>query len=541
MNHSDCAGKGSPSKASILAWFSNRMEDTQFCVIFTFGLSAFIAFALSAAVLPIPRVHDEYSYLLAADALSQFKTSAPTHPHWHHFESFHVIHEPCYASKYPPGQALTLAVGQWLGHPIIGACFATAAALAGVMWMLIGWMPKRANMFVSLLLSTHPGIQLIWGQSYMGGAVAMLGGAMLLGALIRLTPKFELRYSLIGASGVSLLVITRPMEGSVLTVCVAIALLAKLIVDSSWELRLFLTRVVLPVSAVGTLAALGFFSYNASITGKMFKMPYQIHEETYGWNPLFLWQDPGEMPQYRHRIIERFYETDVKRTELEYGSLLAFAKRKGELFLNQEGFFFGCSLFFGIFGIPLALRQRRFWLAIGILVPVLAAGFVTPWGDSQYLAPIAPIILLLAFGGLLEIWDQRFHYPVIKKLVWLLAVMHCFWMVIDTSEIVSRQNETWQAHRKTIESRLQALPKKDLVFVRYNDETHCFHEEWVYNRLDIDQANVVWAREISPAEDMELIEYFGDRRVWIVQPDEDPNKLIAYQKNESTSTGQATP
>jgi hypothetical protein len=66
-----------------------------------------------------------------------------------------------------------------------------------------------------------------------------------------------------------------------------------------------------------------------------------------------------------------------------------------------------------------------------------------------------------------------------------------------------------------------------LVIVRYSPQ-HSPHIEYVFNRANIDSSQIVWARDMGEAKNKELLDYYPDRRVWLLQPDAPPLSLIPY-------------
>ncbi len=138
------------------------------------GVVAFAAGALLSWLRPpVPHIHDEFSQLLGADTFARGRAANPTHPMWVHFETFHVLHEPAYASKYPPAPMLLMALGQAVaGSPLVGVAFAGAA----ITWMLQAFVPPRWAFWGGLLAAFHfswygaaaPGMSPLgyWSQSF---------------------------------------------------------------------------------------------------------------------------------------------------------------------------------------------------------------------------------------------------------------------------------------------------------------------------------------------------------------------------------------
>jgi len=262
-------------------------------------LTGFLAFTLSVAVtavrVPVPRLHDEFSYLLAADTFSHGRLTNPPHPMWVHFETFPVLQQPTYASKYPPAQGLFLALGQRLGHPIIGVWLTGALAAAACCWMLQAWVPGRYALLGGLLVAFHHGLRFYWND-YWNGSVAMFGGALVFGALPRLQRRLRTGPALALAFGIVLLANSRPFFGLLACLPVAASLFSRIIGRRRPPLTISLRKLVIPVVSLLSLAAAGMAYYNARLTGDALTLPYQLHNATSPTHRTFFGRSPPPCP-----------------------------------------------------------------------------------------------------------------------------------------------------------------------------------------------------------------------------------------------------
>jgi len=512
------------------------------------GFLAFAASALTAVVygIPQPRIHDEFSYLLEADTFAQARLTNPPHPLWQHFESFHIIGQPTYASKYPPAQGLMLALGQVVvGHPIAGVWLSVGLAAAAICWMLAGWVPLRWAWIGGLLAVVRlvfsgalnfKGLDTFgyWSQTYWGGAVAALGGALVFGALPRILKKPRPRDALWLALGLVILANSRPFEGLVVCLPAAAVLGVWLFKTRSGDWRSRGRRVVLPATLVLLLGALWMGYYNFRVTGNPFLMPYQVYEAAYAVTPFFLWQPLKPAPPYNHQPMMEFNVIWSAACHQEQQSLADWLMACKWKVQNLWMFYFGILFAPFMAALPWTWHRFRVKFALAVWGLLILAFMTATWASPHYAAPAFSLAILLMVECLRQVrlatWRGRRVGPALAAAA--LPVLLVTPIVIFV--VAQHLNPTdWHLDRARILQNLENDAGRHLVLVRYSPG-HSPHEQWIYNRADLDGAKVVWAWEMGPEADRELLDYFKDRRVWLLNADVLPRRLVAYPETQAT-------
>ncbi len=526
--------------ASLLNDWLTRLGDSHvWPYVGLFGL-AFGASLLVGLVngIPVPSAHDEFAYLLAADTFASGRLANPTHLLWPFFETFHVIHEPSYVAKYPPAQGLVLGFGQWIsGTPILGA-WLTAGLLAAVTyWMALGWIPRPWALLAALLSTIQLAGPSYWAQSYWGGNMAAIGGALVLGAAPRIVRSPSPGVGVAAGAGLTLLALSRPFEGLLTATAMAGFVWLRMGRSDSAGWSACFRRAV-PAAAVVLLAGgtwLGF--YNQRTVGDPLKLPYQVHEETYSMSSLKPWKTVEAPPAYRHRVLAQFHHMEKEgRARTQTPGMIV---KQAPLKAGAMGIFF--LGFFGLpalVGLPGAMKEDK-----GLVVLAATGGLVllaSMWtiAFAHYLAPVAPLLYVLLAASVASLAGRSVQSRTARWTLNLVAMLFVGVVGLRLAfTFVPVSEETFGVQRARVADSLADRPGRDLVFVQYT-RAHTVHNEWVYNAADIDGSEVVWARDMGPDANRELLRYYPDRRPWLllvghedqmVEPDQaEPVRLMDY-------------
>lgn len=539
---------------------------------------------------PVPRATDEFAYLLAADTFASGRLTNPSPPLPEFFESPHVLIRPTYAAKYMPGQGLFLALGQQLtGHPIAGVWLTAGFACAAIFWALLAWASRFFAAFGAVLFYLQAVLYSYWSQSYWGGMVSALGGALAIGAIARSERLSIGRVDGVWLGlGVVLVLSSRPLEGILVVGLAAI-----------WSIRgarsVTLSSALMHAFIIGSLGVLCLGIYSWRVTGSPLESPYALHEQQYQEAPPFAFMSMRPSIKYSTDELARYYrqiEVEPYRAMQSLGGV-ARAMIAG---LSLWSSFWGgvvtllpvillgltdswstrwlqvlvlgawsCLGAFGPSGAPLAVLWlfaivlqgvvcyricTRRWprVAVVLLGVVLCEAGVTKWYFPHYAAAASVLVIAVQVEAYRRLWLGRWwgRERVGRWIAMSSVMMLCLLRAADVFAGARRPDLLssplailpapghWSVERARIRTWLDGQPYPSLVFVEYSS-AHQPTQEWVYNRARLKDAHVVWARDLGAARNATLRRTLAGRRAWILAVDESPLRLRDYDEELGTA------
>ena len=158
-------------------------------------------------------------------------------------------------------------------------------------------------------------------------------------------------------------------------------------------------------------------------------------------------------------------------------------------------------------------------LSLMLALVLLAMRSISQWHwrgkpTGRFLARSIPIICILMF--VLRALAGPLHLPIHQfyTAAWYQYPVRTF-------------------GRGDVIKQLQEYPGRHLVVVQYKPDHNQFFE-WVYNDADIDHSRIVWARDMGPTKNEELLDYFKDRQIWLLEADANPPRLTPYSSAQSS-------
>lgn len=449
---------------------------------------------------PVPDVSDEWSYLLAADTFASGRVTNPASPH-PSLVGEHVIGSPTYQSKYPPATSLMLALGQRLGdEPVVGLWLSAGLLAAACTWCFQAWLPPGWAMFGGLLLAFRLGLGSYWNQSYWGGSMAAIGGALLYGAAMRLTRKPRLAESLLLALGLALLANSRPLEGMLVSLPAAWMLGRWFYGLTQPGRRAAIRTVVLPVALMLTLTASGIAYYNWRVTGEASLMPHFHYKDLYQFHSEFVWN--------RQADASSAHEIPISPKSGEATSWWSVG-------LLQGSYRVWLVLFFMLspaLAVPLLLgfasfRDRSAWILVIACLLVLLSHFAVDRFFPHYAAPLVAPMWILALSVLKSLDELKWRRRLAGTGLGIVASL-----VIVVSFLVQipafRPDEGAPSRSlKEAGALLEAKSGQHLVLLQPGPRFN-------RNGADLWGTDVLWAFDYGVESNRELVELFPQHTRW---------------------------
>jgi len=481
-----------------------------------------VAFWVWGATLdPVSTIHDEASYLLQARIFSTFHWTAAARPLPQFFEQYHVFVSPVLMSKYPPGHALMMVPGIWLGAPAL-----VPLLFIGVTGALLYILASRvANSVVALLalvfwLTSAAVLQRL--PSYLSESTSgmlWLGGWL---ALLNWREDGRTRWLLLLAACIGWGALTRPFTWVLYTIPVALVVGRSLLVRRAW-------REIGSVLLVGGCSVALLLLWNARSTGDLATTPYSEYAQEYFPEDVLgfganMRQPSRVLPDDMKKFSAWTHDLHADHTIRALPRTLV--SRLGVMKRDMWGGWRKPLLLFAALGLLTASGAVGFAASSSALLILGHLVYAHPASWTVYYLEIQPFLAFVTALGLwrfltvfdgktVKHWVSRGDRAMTRDcaaatLVVILLAPKLVLGIIGQH----RARLSSSAYQRDFQSGLAKLPGERLVvFIRYATN-HSPHNSLITNEPDLSEARV-WTVYDRGVEDRALMRLAPERTAYL--------------------------
>lgn len=460
--------------------------------------------------------HDEAAYRLQAEIFAAGRWNLPSPPWPEFWEQMAVLVTPVLAPKMPPGHALIMVPGVWVGAPGLAA-----VVLAGVSGGLIFSLVRNATnvwiAFLTWLLWLTAPKAMIWRSAYFSEATTAALWVIGWWSATKWLSGRQVRWLVAVAACVGWGMITRPLTMLVYAIPLGALVILKLREWKSWN-------QLVPASLVGILLISVIPLWSAKTTGDAFTAPLATYTQQYmPWDvPRFgLDTTPPlrELPADLASVADQFKELHTEHTLKNLPTILR--DRVVHIASGMWGGWRWPLLVAAVVGL-LACTPMIWFVVVTATLLILSYGSYVHTPDwSVYYYEMAPVLALLSALGislLVNTLSRALYRPgelraeeqaVSNTSLAIIALLLIVPSIGDARTAQSRRQRETQFFRLFEQATISLPSEKSIVFVRYGPN-HVGHFSLVRNVSDIEKART-WVVYDRGSANTELMRDAPDR------------------------------
>jgi hypothetical protein len=465
-----------------------------------------------------PIFHDELSYIFQARLFASGRWSAPSPPMPDMFAQPHLLVAPVMASKYPPGHALLLSLGQLVGMPAL-VVLALVALRAAVTFALVRRLTNGGIALLTCALLLN-GDSLRWSASYFSETTT---GALLVVcwyALLRWHEEGSAGWIALAALSLGWCAITRPYSAMLFAIPIGIVVLRDVWRTRRW--RHLALAMALGSAIVGILPL-----WSARTTGDWALWPATLYTRDYmPYDHPHFGVDSAQ-PRRERPLDLALLEPSLRAVEREHT-----VANLPQIALDRLWHFFRATweapqfalilAVFGLFAVPPAV-----WVGVST-VGTLFVGYLAhvTWPDwTIYYMEVAPVLVFLTACGIAQLCVTIVRTDP-ERLSWRRAPRSTLALVAGSILLlttVKKEEELFREMRESSETymgrlgkTIARLPTPSILFVRYSPK-HSGHLSLITNGPDWQQAPIWLVADRGDARNAELLRRVPNRQGLILE------------------------